>query len=245
MSLDDEFQQLRNLEVGNVEKAIREIENSECDLKKIRDEKEVLIINYEDIIKKKLLLQLNNLLLMKEQIFGLGEQYWQVNDAKSMLYRVHITQEKYPQLIIENGFEMNLIFEKNKVAFKNIYLKEDVYKFPQSFRNTLLGRIADDERLPLVSLQMFLEDHKKHKIESKTPEGFSEQFAKFSSATLDYMENCHYPKGKHLLRILEDLSEISEKIISLYSEEVESERVKFSEIDNHRKKLESLDISDF
>lgn len=245
MDLEEEVKSLENLQIGNVEKAIREIENSKYDLEKIRDEKKVPIINYENIIQEKLPSIINNLLLMKEQIFGLGEKYWQVNDDRGLLYRVQITQEKYPQLIIENGFVMNLIFEKDKVAFKKIYLKESICKFPPSFRNTLLGRIADDERLPLVSLQMFLEDHKKHKIESKTPEGFSEQFAKFSSATLDYMENCYYPEGRHLLRIPEDLSEIPEKIISLYSEKVESKRVEFSEIDNRRKKLELLDISDF
>ncbi len=73
MELENQLKQLEDLEVGNVEKAIGEIENYKYDLEKINDEINEGVDAYKEMFIEKVSKSIDNILLMKNYIFK-GEE---------------------------------------------------------------------------------------------------------------------------------------------------------------------------
>ena len=107
MALDDKLvplEQLQQLEVGNVERVIGEVEVSKHGMERVQHETEVEIEVYGGLLEEKLPQILTNIQLLGNQIFGL-------KDGRSSFYPVHSRNVEIEKKSSRRDFSLGITLE--------------------------------------------------------------------------------------------------------------------------------------
>jgi len=98
MSLDDEFQQLRDLEIGNVERAIREIEDAKSAIQEVSNKINSVSEDYMGLFKQKLKKAIDNVFAMESLIF---DEQIEIPKYKNEIEGIYRNRKKHNLISID------------------------------------------------------------------------------------------------------------------------------------------------
>lgn len=138
MALENELQKLEKLKVGNVEKAIREIESYKYDIEKIGNEIDGGMEEYKRVFTEKFTKAVNNIQIIKDIIFELDfiKHNCEVNDTNEL------------KVDLKDDGDLYFTFRKKTNFIKKIQLFTERYisaKTPEEFCEKMFKSFYEDE----------------------------------------------------------------------------------------------------
>lgn len=216
MDLENQLKQVKDLEVGNMEKTITETENSKYDIETISDKRDLAIEEYKILLKEKLPKIIYNFCSWKSifEIRNLGP----INSKENRKY-LTLEIKKYEFI---DDLVIKIVFEKKTHKIKEISLYDTVWCGFKDF-------ITRSNKYT----------KKKYLIKSKTPIEFAEKFTDL------FFKEWGNDTKDDVLDIIYSMHSVPNKIKEEYSEIVENRKKQNKKINSYCDKLESLDVSDF
>ncbi len=237
MSLDDEVKGLENLQIGNVEKAIRDIEDSEYEIadisSKTEPEIEGRIKLYKETIQEKLPRIIGNIATLGEKICPIENEYYFSTEGDWSKYG-------YPTVRIkqEGGF-----VQEGKWRKRNIWVKKSISLL--TIESIKMGAINFKFNLSDYSLREIL------LVNSSRNKLFSVQSSlDFTNRYLEIVENDFRKEGDSSIKYLPHiLNLVPEGIAGIYSKKNEEQAKRLESISQgvelRVQEGNDLNISDF
>ncbi len=230
MALDDRLNQLQVLKVGNVEKAIGEISDSQFESETIQDNTNIELELYQKTIEEKLPKIIENICLLKDQIVDLK------NVFKSF----------YPIKVGNNQIRMEISKKSSKKG--SILTVYDYIDYAVRFD------FETNSNFPKEISFFTYESKKRHSKQDYIPRLKADTIPEFVDKIKIFLVNQIEKRGNYYNSKLEDrdysslphfLNLVPELLSRIYKEKSNTHKNKLEVTQHQNQSLEDLDVSDF
>lgn len=234
MELEKQLQEIRDLQMGNVEKAVRETEDYRQDIQKLSKVNGNKMESYLSLFKEKLLKAINNINILGEIIGKIddGGYHHSINETEPII-KLYLSMLHYEKVQPDSRTRLEKITMRRKERvdkFFNLSIEGERYvKIDFKF-------YSDTSSLDTIRLSRFKDNQLL--ISPRKSKEFVEAFLPILEEDIKGDDSIY----KNILRIL---NEIPNAIVGIYNAKKKNQLELLERISLLEKETSSLEVSDF